>query len=134
MSASSATHHGSHAATICSATSRSMPPFTSSPAGMAISRSTSVTKMFDVPPSGGTRPSRAMPRSTNSKCTTYSTKYMRVTNAASQRRDRSWSPRMFQNSSRACRQATSGGAARKSRTAFSSILGSGLSSLSKMTV
>ena len=41
---------------------------------------------------------------------------------------------MFQNSSRACRQTTSGGAFLKSRTALSSIFGSGLSSLSKITV
>ena len=41
---------------------------------------------------------------------------------------------MFQNSRRACKQATCGGAARKSRTALSSIHGSGLSSLSKMRV
>ena len=75
-----------------------------------------------------------MPRSTNSKCTTYSTKYMRVTRPAIQRRERIWPGRMFQNSSRACRQATSGGAFLKSRTAFSRIRGSGLSSLSKITV
>jgi hypothetical protein len=112
-----------------------MPPATSLSVEMAISRSTRVTKIFDVPPSGGTRPSLAMPRRTNSKCTAYSTKYIRVTNAASHSLgDRIRAGRMFQNSSRACRQATRGGAFLKSRTAFSSICGSGLSSLSKMTV
>src|SRR5260370_42087797 len=103
MSASSATHHGSHAATIWDATSGAMPPATRSSPEMAVSRSTSVTKMLDVPPSGGSSPHQDIARSENPPNAQTPAQDMRVADDGRHPLERSRRPRPLQTNDQAFR-------------------------------